>query len=173
MRRLIGWFADWRNGLMLVGTIVAAALLSLLVVVVIDSINARKSALDALQSVNERAADTRRAATRRIDLQQARIEELEGWVQTSGQAIGELSTTVSALTEQVRQMGGEPVVSPRPPTTSTPQPRPSTPPTTAAPAAPNPAPSPPPTAPPSAPRPEPEPEPDPGGVCLLGICIGG
>lgn len=162
MKRLVGWFADWRNGLMMVGTIVAAALLSLLVVVVVDSINARKSALEALESVNERATDTRRAATRRIDQQQARINQLEGEVQAYGRTIGELGSTVTALTEQVRQMGGRPiVVSSSSPTAVAPPP--GTSPTTTAPAAPEPDPEPPGS----------EPDPDPGGICLLGICIGG
>lgn len=110
---------------------------------------------------NQREA--REAASRRIDILNQQIDELgkelTAEARTNGARIGELTEQVSVLQEQVRQLGGEPVVvnvaeprsSPTPATTTTTTPSPTT--TTTTP-------------------PDPQEEPPDDGTCLLGFCIG-
>lgn len=148
-RAVVGWLANWRNG----ATVVASVLVALVGFVVIDASIARNGALDARNR-------TASAATRRIDLLNERIEELGEDLVASANAngvrIGELSAQIAALQEQVRQLGGEPVVV-RPTTTTTAgaSPPPSTttttrPPTTTTTTAP----------------------PNDGGICIGSLCIG-
>lgn len=143
---------DWRTGL----TIAASLFVAILLVVVVLGARIATDALDARDS-------TATAATRRIDKLNDRIEELGTQLTLqaaiNGQRLGELSEQVAALQEQVRQLGGEPVVvvDPRQPdrttTTTT-----TAPPTTSS------------TTTTTAPPPPPE---DDCRVELLGICIGG
>jgi hypothetical protein len=97
------WLSNWRNG----ATLVASLLVALVAFVVIDASQARQDALDA----RNRTAAT---ATRRIDKLNDRIEALGTMLfeqaDANGQRIGELTTQISALQEQVRQLGGKPVV---------------------------------------------------------------
>lgn len=97
------WAADWRTG----AAVAATAFVALLIVVVVSSTLTTQDALDARQA-------TAAAASRRIDRLNARIEELGDEISTAaftnGVRIGELADQVAALQEQVRQMGGEPVV---------------------------------------------------------------
>lgn len=152
VRRVFGWLADYRNGAVVVASVVVA----LVAYVVIDASQARREALDASESALEARSATAAGATRRIDLLQARIADLEESGQDNSEEIGALKAEVSALQRQIEQEGGSPVV-PRTTTTTAPSAPPST--TTT-------------TAPPPEPQPE-EPEPDEGsGLCLGIIRIG-
>lgn len=115
LRRMARWLFDYRNGLTLVGT----GLLILLSVTVTDSIQSRNRAFDALKLANRQQSDARAAATRRIDLLQQEIAGLRSDAQANGGRISELLTEVTALQEQVRQMGGRPVVTEQAATTAT------------------------------------------------------
>lgn len=150
LRAFLGWFADWRNG----ATVVASVGVAVVAFVLIDASMARN---DALEARNRTAA----AATRRIDILNDRIEELGADLVESaasnGLRLGVLSEQVAALQEQVRQLGGEPVIVNPPSTTTTT--RPGT--TTTS--------SPPSTTTTTTPPPE---EPPAGGLCLGPIRIG-
>lgn len=136
---VVRWVADWRTGAVACGTV----LVLLLGYVVVDGKLARDRALDVAQATAEQALDARRAATRRIDLLLGRIDVLEQQGSANGALIADLRTQVAALQEQVRQLGGRPVVTstpgtpsssssqgarPAPPTTTTTAPPPSPPP---------------------------------------------
>lgn len=118
MRRAGRWLFNWRNG----ATVVVSLVVALVAFVVIDASRARDAAIDAR---NQTAA----AATRRVDLLNDRIEELGGQLalssESNGARLGALAEQVAALQEQVRQLGGDPVIvvrpapPPSPPTTST------------------------------------------------------
>lgn len=115
--RAVGrWAADWRTG----AAVAATAFVALLIVIVVSSTTTTQDALDARQA-------TASAASRRIDRFNARIEELGTEISTAaftnGVRIGELADQVAALQEQVRQMGGDPVVPSTTTTTSTTRPR--------------------------------------------------
>lgn len=120
----IRFVLDWRTGL----TLLASLVVALVLVVVITGARTTQDALDA----RDRTAV---AAARRIDKLNDQIEDLGAQLVTSaysnGRRIGQLSDQVAALQEQVRQLGGEPVVVVTPtaqptPTTSTPAPPPTT-----------------------------------------------
>jgi hypothetical protein len=97
------WLSNWRNG----ATLVASLLVALVAFVVIDASQARQDALDA----RNRTAAT---ATRRIDKLNDRIEALGTMLfeqaDANGQRIGELTAQVEALSQQVRDLGGTPIV---------------------------------------------------------------
>lgn len=97
------FFLDWRTGLTLAASLFVAILL---VVVVLGA----RIAIDALEARDNTAS----SATRRIDQLNDRIEELGSQLtlqaSVNGVRLGELSEQVAALQEQVRQLGGEPVV---------------------------------------------------------------
>lgn len=151
MRRVLRWATDWRNG----ATVLCSVLVALLVLSYVDGVHARDDAFEQLSL-------SRSAASRRIDKLTERIGDLELRGEANGALIGSLRSQVEALVEQVRQMGGDPVViiredgstsgggSSTGPTSST------TTTTTTAP-------------PPPAPEPDPEPEPDPALVCRIPI----
>jgi type II secretory pathway pseudopilin PulG len=107
--RTVGrWVTDWRNG----AAFAATALVLVLAFVVHDGAQARDQAFRSLERTTENALDARRAASRRIDLLSTRIGDLEARGEENGALIGELRQQVAALVEQVRQMGGKPVVAP-------------------------------------------------------------
>jgi type II secretory pathway pseudopilin PulG len=110
----VRWVADWRTG----AVACASALVLLLAYVVVDGKLARDRALDVAVATAEQAQDAREAATRRIDLLLERIDALEQQGRDNGALIGDLRTQVAALQEQVRQLGGQPVITSSPPTTS-------------------------------------------------------
>jgi hypothetical protein len=113
------WLSNWRNG----ATVLASVVIALVAFVVIDASQARQEALDARNR-------TATAATRRIDKLNDKIGE------TDSRQIGETNAKLAALEEQIRQLGGKPVVvsigstqagsTPPPSTTSTTSPRPTT-----------------------------------------------
>lgn len=102
-RSISAFVLDWRN----VATFLASVLTGLLVFLVIDSSQARNAAQDA---ASQRAA----AATRRIDKLNVEIRELQEQIAQGRDERGQLNAAVDALTEQVRQMGGRPVLGPTP-----------------------------------------------------------
>lgn len=120
--RLLHWLSDWRNG----ATVLASVLVALVAYVTIDASIARNQAVD---SKNQSTI----AATRRIDKLNDRIrdlgEELVRAANKNGQRIGELTSQITALEEQVRQLGGRPVVVTPTTTTSTTGPPRTSPPT--------------------------------------------
>ena len=109
---VLRWVSDWRNG----AVVAASAFVALVAFVTIDASVARN---DALEARNRTAA----AATRRIDLLNDRIEalgdQLAASAYSNGERIGALALQVAALQEQVRQLGGEPVIVNHPSTTTT------------------------------------------------------
>lgn len=106
LRTLGRWLADWRNGATLVATLVLVVVL----LIVNDAIAGRRQAFDALERQQQQQAAARTAATRRIDLLQARIDELVGQGETDAQVLGQLVAEVEALRTQVRALGAQPVV---------------------------------------------------------------
>lgn len=148
--------------------LLAAVLVALLVVAMVNAIRRAEVAENA-------RSQTSAKATRRIDLLNARITMLQAQAVENGQTIGELQADIAALAEQIRQLGGAPVVvapDPRgsaaggavrqstPATTSTPAPPPPTTTTTA------------PAAPPTTAAPNPPPsDPAPSDPPLLPVCF--
>lgn len=98
---VFGWLLDWRTGAVLLGSLVAGAVIATVLVSGVNSNN-------ALQARKQ----TARAASRRIDLLQQRITELQTLASLNGVLLGSANTKIDALAEQVRQMGGRPVVAP-------------------------------------------------------------
>lgn len=109
------WLTNWRNGATLAATLIAATVLF----VVVDASQGRHDAFEALQRQTRQQGEAREAATRRIDLLQARIDELVGKGETNAAVLGQLVGEVEALRAQVRDLGGDPVVDDRTPVTST------------------------------------------------------
>jgi hypothetical protein len=68
-------------------------------------------------------AESRQAASRRIDLLTGEIRRLTSESKTRGEQVAELQAQVEALIEQVRQMGGNPVVVVRPSAGQSPSPQ--------------------------------------------------
>lgn len=131
------WLTNWRNP----ATLVAAVFVTILAITVMDSISTRDRAFDAQQRTVQQALDARQAATRRIDALTGEINRLQQSAEENGQRIAELVAQVAALQEQIRRMGGQPIVvepaPARPSTTTTttvrpvaPQPPPTSPTTT-------------------------------------------
>ena len=105
-RRIRAWLADWRNGATIAATLVAIAVC----LIVVDAVRSRHDALSALRATASQAIDTRRAATRRIDLLTDRIGELESSTRDASGEIARLRAEVAALQEQLRGLGVAPVV---------------------------------------------------------------
>ena len=99
LRAPVRWVLDWRTGV----TFAITALVVLLAFVVFDASDARNRALDT-------ALDQRQAATRRIDMLLDEVANLRVDAEANGHRIGQLLDQVSVLQEQVRQLGGRPVV---------------------------------------------------------------
>lgn len=95
MRRVARWATDWRNG----ATLVAAILSALLVLSYLDARADRQSALDELA----KRAD-------QIEVLTDRIAELEATASENGAVIESFRRQIEILSEQVRQLGGDPVV---------------------------------------------------------------
>jgi type II secretory pathway pseudopilin PulG len=145
---------DWLKAIVV---ILASALVGLAFFMVLDGARARQDDVRRAQAQADQAIDSRQAATRRIDLLQAQLDGLEREIQTGQDERGRLATSVEALSEQVRQMGGRPVVTTSPHATPT---------SSRAPGA-RPAPS---SGPRPTPRPTPRPSPSPR-ACVLGVCL--
>ena len=133
--------------------VVATGFLALLLVgyLVVSSI---QQAHDATDSANRRGA----AASRRIDLLNTEIQQLQARIAAGQDERGQLAAAVNALRAQIEQLGGRPVASPAPTTVfvtirqepqassqPSPTPRPSPKPTSHPTSSPSPRPSPSPT----------------------------
>lgn len=98
-RRLLEVF-DWR-------TFAVAGGFLLLILIGYLLFGAFQAAHDATASADLRG----KAATRRIDLLNSQIQQLQAEIAAGRDRQGQLTATVAALAEQVRQMGGRPVAS--------------------------------------------------------------
>lgn len=147
------------------GPIIAYVLAALLTVSVVEAFVGQHDALTA-------RAQTAAAASRRIDLLQAQINGLQRVLRhrtaSDARERGRLEVAVRALAQQIRQMGGTPVVEPdsEPQPTSQARPTPTMQPSshpTPRPTHPSPKPS---------PTVTPSPTPTPTGLCLLRkVCL--
>lgn len=145
--RSVGWLFDYRNGL----TMVASVLVGLLAIAFIDGIDTRTKALEALRAQETQQTSARKATIARIDSLEDEIGGLRGQLVAAGQRQGELLAGIAALSEQVRRLGGRPIVAARPDGSTT---TPTTTTTAVPPATPTPTrPSPPPSSSPSTTRP--------------------
>lgn len=98
--------ADWKNG----ATLLASVLVALLAVTVIDGIRARG---DVLEQARQDAATAQATANQARSAQQAatrRIDRLTTGQQQLGRQVAFLLEENSALRQQVRDMGGAPIV---------------------------------------------------------------
>jgi hypothetical protein len=114
------WVFDWRTGLTLLASLVVALVLAVV-------ITGARTTNDALEARNRTAS----AATRRIDMLNEKIDRLGAELAVAnenavdnGNRIGQLDAQIGALQEQVRALGGRPVVpttttTTRPPSTTT------------------------------------------------------
>lgn len=114
MRSAARWLLDYRNLL----TLLATVLVVLLVVAVTDSITSRDSALDAAKQALSTRDQTAAAAARRVDLLNGEIADLQDQLRAAAAGRAQLDADVSALTEQVHQLGGRPVATPTTTTTT-------------------------------------------------------
>lgn len=156
------------NWLALCAVVLASALVGLVFFLVVDGAQARQDGVDQAQAQARQAIDTRQAASRRID----RLADDLAALQTQN---GQLTTTVQALAEQVRQMGGSPVATlpARPAAREAPRTGPAAGARMTATSSPTPRRSPPATRPPTATRsPSPAPSRSPSPTCLLAPITG-
>lgn len=147
-----------RNWLLVVGAMLAAALVALAIFVVIDGARARTDNTRRAQADAARSIDIRMAQSRRIDLLEARIER-------QSRSLGAALEALEAVRGQLLAMDVEPVADGR--SNSEPAARPTPKPTRVA----RPRPAERPTARPSptrtsSPRPSPRPSPSPSPSCL-------
>lgn len=161
LRSVGRWLVDWRNGATLVASIVAVVVL----LTTVDAIAGRREAFEQLRS-------SRQAASRRIDLLQARIDELVADGEADTARVAQLDAEIDALRLQVQGLGGTPVVAPRPNVTTprSTSPPPSSPTTTTTPPRtepPGPGGAPPPTTQPPPPGPGAPPPDESSAVCRL------
>lgn len=91
------------NWLTIVTVVLASAIVGLLFFFAVDGMQARKDDVRRADAAAAQAIDTRQAATRRIDLLARQVGELQA-------ERGQLATSVAALAEQVRRLGGDPIV---------------------------------------------------------------
>lgn len=110
--------SPWRslqrsNWLIIASIAVCAALVGVLAYVVVDAQSARSDSVQRAEAQASQAIDSRAASSRRIDLLQAQIEALRARLERQATEAGQLREQIAALSEQVRQLGGRPVV-PRP-----------------------------------------------------------
>lgn len=93
------WLVDPRTGIAVAVSFLAAAVIAFV-------ITSGQTAHDALAARDKTAA----AATRRIDKLNGQIAELVIEVAAGREDVGKARADISALQEQVRQLGGRPVV---------------------------------------------------------------
>lgn len=145
------WLRDWRT----IAAVTAAVLVGLLAVLVVTSIADREQTLHALQGATASEREARAAAVHRIDQLLAKISDLEVDAQSNAQQLAVLRREVTLLQQQVRELGGQPVItasassdgSPRPQSSASARPTPS-----------------------ATHSPTPRPSPSPSRVCILIIC---
>lgn len=133
MRKLGRWVTDYRNGLTFIGVVLVLVLGAAFIHGVQAGDRAQRNERAAVRTSETIANNARR----RVDLLTGQIADLERQAEANGSRMGELLANIDALAEQVRQLGGRPVVTAQPPSTSTTAstvpPSPASPPTTTAP----------------------------------------
>lgn len=103
MSTFLGRRWSWRDWvLVVVSMVVLVVLAATLTAAVVDSIASRRSTERIL-------LDQRAAASRRVDLLQQRIEDLQAQVEGQSVEVGQARTRIAVLEEQIRQLGGQPV----------------------------------------------------------------
>ena len=104
---------DWA---VVVCVALAAVLVAIVGFVIFDSARARQDDVRRSENQAAQAIDSRAAASRRIDVMQQRIGDLTEQIAAGRYRQGELEEQVAVLAEQVRRLGGRPVVAatPRP-----------------------------------------------------------
>ena len=100
------WLTDWRSVLM----IVVAVLVGLLVVLVVTSITDRENALQVAKRATANEQAERTVLNHRVDQLLAQIDLLETDAQGDSAQLAVLRREVELLQQQVRDMGGQPVV---------------------------------------------------------------
>lgn len=111
---------DWRY----IASLAAAGLVAAIIASLITQADARRDADDRAMQALQAQTESRQAASRRIDLLNGRITRLDELLVDAETDSAELRTAVAALTEQIRRMGGRPIVTTisrpsAPPTTTT------------------------------------------------------
>lgn len=121
LRALVCWAADWRNGVTFIGSLLVV-LLGVSVVHNVESARrSQRNAHDAIAAAKQASAASQSIADnarRRVDLLTGQIGNLEDQAHDNGIRIGELLADVAALSGQVRQLGGRPVVVEHPASTA-------------------------------------------------------
>ena len=110
------WASNWRNGAVLAGSLLATVML----LVVIDAVQARGDAFDALDAEIERARESRVLTAEQVDRLSDRVDALVEAERSSAAEIADLRRQIDVLQRQIEQSGGQPVV-PRSTTTTTQQ----------------------------------------------------
>jgi hypothetical protein len=103
---VIRWLRDWRTLTALSG----AVLVALLAVLVVTSITDRERALQVAKAATSNAQDERAILNRRVDQLLAQISQLQADSQANGEQLAVLRREVVLLQQQVRDLGGQPVV---------------------------------------------------------------
>lgn len=149
------WITDWRNG----AVVLASVLVAYLGVLVVTGITDRRDATNAAIQAARSEQQAREVDTRRIDELLAEIDTLNRQGKRNGRRLATLQAQITVLEAQLRENGITPAVQsePRPHSDAGPSPTPS------------PQPSSHPTSHPS-PSPRPSPSPSPTRTCILIIC---
>ena len=103
---MIRWLRDWRTITALSG----AVLVALLAVLVVTSITDRERALQVAKAATLNEQTERAVLNRRVDQLLAQISQLQADSQANGQQLAVLRREVVLLQQQVRDLGGQPVV---------------------------------------------------------------
>lgn len=97
---------DWRY----IASLAAAGLVAAIIASLITQADARRESDSRATQALQAQTESRQAATRRIDLLNGRITRLDELLVDAETDSAELRTAVAALTEQIRRMGGRPIV---------------------------------------------------------------
>lgn len=103
---MIRWIRDWRT----IAALVSAVLVGLLAVLVITSISDRENALEVAKRTTANEQAERIALDHRIDQLLAQVGGLQSDAQGNAQQLIVLRREVALLQQQVRDLGGQPVI---------------------------------------------------------------
>lgn len=90
--------------------VIAAGVVSMALLFVVDAQAARTDALRALDSQAAQAIDTRSAQSRRISTLLVEVEQLRDAQQETAELIGQLREDIVILRAQIETLGGTPAV---------------------------------------------------------------